>query len=179
MNPKYNEKTVYTIFRLLFSLIFIVAGAGHIFATDKMAAKIINAPLAPYLELFMPIPMHVFLAGIVLLIGGIGLMLGSWTKASALALIMVLIPITLTAQLSGPEFVGPLFKNIALIGGLIYFAYFGSNGWHFDKLEHRQKRIYISVLLIISIVFLIFAFRPNISQKGLVPEAPASEVKDD
>ncbi|OYZ21704.1 MAG: hypothetical protein B7Y39_08875 [Bdellovibrio sp. 28-41-41] len=177
LNQKYIEKTLYTIFRLLFSLIFIVAGSGHIFSTHKVAARIINAPLAPYLELFMPIPVHVFLAGIVLLIGGIGLMLGSWTKVSALALIAVLIPITLTAQLGGEESVGPLFKNIALIGGLIYFAYFGSNGWHFDQLEHRRKRVYISVLKTISIVFLIFAFLPNVSSKGLVPKVHASEIK--
>lgn len=177
LHPKYIEKMVYTIFRFLFSLIFIVAGAGHIFSTQNMVARIANAPLAPYLELFMPLSMHVFLAGIVLLIGGLGLMLGSWTQVSALALIMVLIPITLTAQLSGEDFVGPLLKNIALIGGLIYFAYFGSNGWHFDQPENRQKRVYLSVAKAISIALLIFTFVPSANAKGLLPEAQASDVK--
>lgn len=56
--------------------------------------------------------------GAVLLAGGFSLLLGIKPRWSALALMGVLIPITLTTQLS-LETMGPLFKNVAIMGGLI------------------------------------------------------------
>lgn len=67
----------------------------------------------------------VFLAGIALVVGGIGLATGTLTRWSAILLIAVLVPITVTVQLN-PESLGPLFKNVAILGGLFYFAVNGA-----------------------------------------------------
>ena len=49
-------------------------------------------------------------------------------------LIAVLIPITGSVHLApGPEHVGPLFKNIALLGGLVHFAIRGPGSWSLDQ----------------------------------------------
>ena len=58
-----------------------------------------------------------------LVAGGLCLLVGFQTRLAALALGAVLIPISVIVHLApGPEHVGPLFKNIALLGGLLHFA---------------------------------------------------------
>lgn len=128
-----KERAVHTVFRVLFSFIFVMAGWQHIIGTAKVAARLSHSPFAPILSNFLPLELHVLLAGLVLFTGGLGLLLGSWTKQVALALLAVLIPITLTVQIGGEESLGPLFKNIALIGGLVYFSFFGTQGWSLES----------------------------------------------
>jgi putative oxidoreductase len=127
------EKVVSTTHRVLLSLIFLVAGLGHMFNTDKIVMKMARLPAAPLLEMLAPLSLHAIASGIILVLGGLGLLLGFKTKISSLILILVLIPITITVQLEGGETIGPLFKNIGLLGGLIYFSYFGAWGWSIDK----------------------------------------------
>ena len=64
----------------------------------------------------------VIASGIVMLIAGIALLVGFKTKWSTILLILVLIPITLTIQVGQAQTMGPLFKNIGLAGGLMFFA---------------------------------------------------------
>lgn len=119
------------IFRILLSLIFLVAGANHLLAPEKVVAKLLAAPLA-YLATDLADPeLLVKLAGFALLAGGVGLITGAFTRWSALILIAVLIPITITVQLN-PTSVGPLFKNIAILGALIYFAANGASVFSVD-----------------------------------------------
>jgi putative oxidoreductase len=54
-------------------------------------------------------------------IAGLGLLTGFKTRWSAIILAAVLIPITLTIQVGQITTLGPLFKNIAILGGLIFF----------------------------------------------------------
>ena len=123
----------YTIHRTLLSLIFLVAGSGHIFNTDSIVKRMSILPMSPYLEMIAPLSVFAAISGVVLILGGLGLLLGLKTRWSAMLLIAVLIPITLTVQLQGGHTTGPLFKNIGLLGGLLYFAYFGAQGWSIDK----------------------------------------------
>lgn len=61
------------------------------------------------------------LSGAVLLVGGIFLLTGIYTRWAAITLLLVLIPITVSVQLGNGLMHGPLWKNIALAGGLIFF----------------------------------------------------------
>jgi len=64
----------------------------------------------------------VILSGIIMLIAGIALLMGYKTKIAAIILIAMLIPITLTVQVGQMATLGPLFKNVALLGGLLFFS---------------------------------------------------------
>lgn len=126
------------IFRILFSLIFIVAGAGHLLSPDGIVRRLQAAPGAFLVEALPP-KLVVFASGGVLLIGGLALLTGLLTRWAAVALAAVLIPITLTVQVGGGEMLGPLFKNVALMGGLLHFATEGGGRFSLDTVMGRLK----------------------------------------
>ena len=64
----------------------------------------------------------VILSGVVMLIAGIALLIGFKTRIAAIVLIAILSPITLTVQVGQVETLGPLFKNVALLGALLFFS---------------------------------------------------------
>ncbi len=128
------------IFRVLFSLIFLVAGTGHLMQPAKIASRLDNAPMGHLATAWAPPEALVILAGIALVAGGAALLLGFKTRYAALLLGLVLIPITLTVQVGTAE-LGPLFKNIALLGGLVHFWAGGSSAFSLDKvMEVRFER---------------------------------------
>lgn len=151
MNQSSTENLFYTAHRFLLSLIFLVAGSGHIMNTDKIVLRMSKLSVVPYLEMIAPLSVHAVLSGIVLILGGLGLLLGFKTRLSSILLILVLIPITLSVQLEGKESIGPLFKNIGLLGGLLYFSYFGAKGWSLDNRLSRLSGILV-VLLFTSVM---------------------------
>lgn len=114
----------YKVFRCLLSLIFIVAGIGHLFRPAKLVHRLELSPGWPYLEPFFAPQFLIIATGVVLTIGGLGLLFNIRPKWSSAILISVLIPITLTVQIS-LDSLGPLFKNVAILGGLI-LVLFGS-----------------------------------------------------
>lgn len=56
-----------------------------------------------------------------MMIAGFCLLIGYRTRWAAVALAAVIIPITLTVQVGQIHTLGPLFKNIAILGGLLFF----------------------------------------------------------
>ncbi|RIV32846.1 DoxX family protein [Flagellimonas lutimaris] len=110
------------VLRVMVSLIFIVASLNHLINTDKAVARIENAKFGALGHLLGPPEISVIASGVVMLLAGIALAVGFKTKWSALLLIVMLIPITLTIQVGQIATVGPLFKNIAILGGLLFFA---------------------------------------------------------
>ncbi|MEQ8906175.1 DoxX family protein [Ekhidna sp.] len=108
--------------RIMLSLIFIVASTNHFFNTDKVIARIENANFGSIGYLLGSLQVSVILSGIIMLVAGLALLFGYKTRYSALALVAVLIPITLTIQVGQLATVGPLFKNIAIMGGLLFFS---------------------------------------------------------
>lgn len=114
------------VLRILLSLIFIVASTNHLLSTDKIVSRIENANMG-FIGHVLGSPQNaVILSGVVMLIAGISLMTGFKTQIAASVLIAVLIPITLTIQVGQMSTLGPLFKNIAILGGLLFFS-FNSN----------------------------------------------------
>lgn len=175
MDPMKNEKTVHTLFRVLFSLIFVLAGVQHVVATAKVAERLSHSSFAPLLTQFMPLETHVFLAGLVLLLGGLGLMLGAWTQKASLLLFSVLIPITITAQLGGEESMGPLFKNIALMGGLLYFSYFGTQGWKLEtRFQNARAKLSMGFVPMALVIALAFGLKISRKEASLLPSANAA-----
>ena len=110
------------VLRVMVSLIFIVASLNHLINTDKAVARIENAKFGALGHLLGPPEISVIASGVVMLLAGIALAVGFKTKWSALLLILMLIPITLTIQVGQMATVGPLFKNIAILGGLLFFV---------------------------------------------------------
>jgi len=115
------ERASDLIFRGLFSGIFFIAGIGHFGQNEAMVQRLLAAPLSDLATALAPAEFLVYAAGVVLVLGGLALLLGLGTRLAALALIAVLIPITLTVHVGNPGHAGPLFKNIALFGGLVHF----------------------------------------------------------
>ncbi|MBZ9627742.1 DoxX family membrane protein [Psychroflexus sp. CAK1W] len=126
MNPKLKTLEVsyvsVVLLRSMLSLIFIVASISHFINTEKTIDRIKNARMGFLGELLGTPKTAVILSGVVMLIAGIALLIGFKTRLAALVLIAVLIPITLTVQVGQVESMGPLFKNIALLGGLLFFS---------------------------------------------------------
>ena len=109
------------VLRILLSGIFLLAGFNHLLQVDKTVSRIDQASFKGIAYFFGNPELLVILSGIVMLIAGGSLLLGFKTKWAALVLTAVLIPITLTVQVGQINSLGPLFKNIAILGGLLFF----------------------------------------------------------
>jgi putative oxidoreductase len=111
------------IMRVMLSLIFIIASINHFFSPEKIVARIAQAKFGAIGNILGSPEIAVFASGIGMVIAGIALMFGFKTRYAAIILIAILIPITLTIQLGQVSTLGPLFKNVAIMGGLIFFAF--------------------------------------------------------
>jgi putative oxidoreductase len=120
-------------FRVLFSLIFVGAGLMHLVRPGELIARLLDAPLAWMATAVGPPHLLMVVTGLIMLPAGLGLMLGFWTRLSAVVLIALLIPITVVIDLGHTQNMGPLFKNIALFGGLIHFAARGPGAYALDN----------------------------------------------
>lgn len=107
--------------RALVSGIFLVAGTSHLLQTEKTIQRIGNANFKGIAYFFGEPGMLIILSGMVMIGAGFLFLIGYKTKWAAILLMLVLIPITLTVQVGQVTTLGPLFKNIAILGGLLFF----------------------------------------------------------
>lgn len=115
-----NRRSV-QLFRMMLSGIFLVASFSHIMKVEKTVQRIEQANFKGIAYFFGEPKILVIASGIVMFIAGTGLLLGYKTRWAAMILAAVLIPITLTIQVGQITTLGPLFKNIAILGGLTFF----------------------------------------------------------
>ncbi|RBP32071.1 putative oxidoreductase [Oceanihabitans sediminis] len=109
------------ILRIALSGIFLIASANHLLHVEKTAQRIDKASFKGIAYFFGDPQLLVILSGLVMLIAGLLFLIGYKTKWAAMVLVAVLIPITLTIQVGQTATLGPLFKNIAILGGLTFF----------------------------------------------------------
>lgn len=109
------------ILRIFISGIFLVAGFNHIINTNKVIAHLERANFKGFAYFFGEPKTLIVLSGILMLSAGLAFLIGIYTRYSAIILALVLLPITLAVQVGQIETLGPLFKNIAIMGGLLFF----------------------------------------------------------
>ena len=109
------------LLRILVSGIFLVAGFNHLLEVEKTAQRIEQANFKGIAHLFGEPQWLIILSGILMLAAGFLFLIGYKTKWAAIILMAVLIPITLSVQVGQITTLVPLFKNIAILGGLLFF----------------------------------------------------------
>lgn len=111
--------------RILFSLIFILSGFSHF--TEPVINFASNQGV-PYASFIVPF------SGLLAILGGLSIALGYYAKVGAWLLVAFLVPVTLKMHafwsVSDPALATVqqvmFMKNIAMLGGAMAFAYFGS-----------------------------------------------------
>ncbi|MCK0125624.1 DoxX family protein [Gelidibacter sp. F2691] len=109
------------VLRIMVSGIFLVAGFNHLIHVEKTAQRIEQASFKGIAHFFGEPQWLIILSGIAMLGAGFLFLIGYKTKWAAIVLMAILIPITLTVQVGQITTLGPLFKNIAILGGLLFF----------------------------------------------------------
>ena len=135
--PAWPRPGATALFRGMLSLIFLVAGTGHVLNTGHIVGRLLEAQYGFLATAIAPARPLVLLAGAALLAGGLGLLLGYRTRGAAGLLILVIIPITITIQIGRPT-LGPLFKNVAIMGALLFFATHGAGPYSVDAFVQRR-----------------------------------------
>lgn len=137
MNRVEVSKTSITVLRVMLSGIFLVAGINHVAVPQGVAKRLMESSMYEFFPAFINPQILVIGVGVGLLIGGIFLLSNKFTRQAAMLLLILLIPITVSVQMQGIETMGPLFKNIAIAGGLLFFIF---NQFDNQKLvEYEQK----------------------------------------
>src|SRR5680860_1595811 len=115
-----NQSSI-QIFRVMLSGIFLVASLSHLFNIEKTLQKLDQARFKGIAYLFVDPTIMIIVSGTAMLLAGLSLMAGFKIKWAAILLAACLIPITITVQVGQMTSLGPLFKNIAIFGGLLFF----------------------------------------------------------
>ena len=120
------------VFRVLTSLIFIIGGLGHFGEHQMMLDRMVDSPWWAMINMIGNPSWLLWLSGGVFVIFGVLLALGWMTRLSALLLFLTLVPITITVHIA-PGHVGPLFKNIAILGALFLIYCRGPGKYALDN----------------------------------------------
>lgn len=137
---KFTCATLLLIGRLCIAAIFILAGVGKFINFDETAAYMASKGMTM-------IPLFLFGAAMVEILGGLSLALGYKTRLGATILILFLIPTTVIFHdfwnVSGAEHTAQqinFLKNLAIFGGLLYVLSTGSGGCAWDACCCKSKQ---------------------------------------
>lgn len=127
-------KYVPLIGRILFSLMFLSSGFGHLTNTKAMS---------PYAaSMGVPAPtIAVVVSGIMIVLGGFGILLGYKVKIGAILLIVFLVPVTFIMHafwgiedpMQMQMQMAMFLKNLSMIGGALIIYYFGTGPLSIEK----------------------------------------------
>lgn len=124
------------VFRVLTSLIFIIGGLGHFGQHGIMLERMKESPWWETINLIGDPSWLLWLSGAAFIVAGVTLTLGWMTRLSAIILFVTLVPVTIAVHIA-PGHVGPLFKNIAIMGALIFLYAHGAGHY---ALDNRNKQ---------------------------------------
>lgn len=119
-------------FRALTSLIFIIGGLGHFGRHQMMLDRMEESPWRDTVNVIADPSLLLWLSGAAFVVFGIALALGFMTRLSALVILVTLLPITFFTHVA-PDHIGPLFKNIAIMGALLLLMAKGGGAWSLDR----------------------------------------------
>lgn len=111
-----------TVLRVMLSGIFLVAGLNHIAVPQGVVKRLTASSMYSFFPAFIDPKSLVIVVGAGLLIGGLLLLMNRFARYASMLLIGLLIPITISVQLQGLGTMGPLFKNVAIAGALLFFV---------------------------------------------------------
>jgi putative oxidoreductase len=131
-NVVVSDRSV-TVLRVMLSGIFLVSGFNHVAFPQGVAKRLTASSIYDSFLTFVDPQALIIAVGIGLLIGGLLLLTNLFTRYAAILLLALLIAITISVQLQGLETMGPLFKNVAIAGALLFFI---CN--EFDKSKHFE-----------------------------------------
>lgn len=117
--PSWLVRGADAILRIAVSLIFIVGGLGHFVELAQMVQRIDESPWRDQVAMIGDPAMLLWLSGGVFVLFGLLLAFGRLQRLSALLLFVTLVPITVSIHIA-PGHVGPLLKNVAILGALIF-----------------------------------------------------------
>lgn len=127
----FNSGPIVLTGRVLFALIFVMAGFNH-FASQSIAyADSKGVPLAS-----IPVP----LSGVIALLGGLSILLGYRARIGAWLIVLFLIGVTPMHKFWGIS--DPMMqqmqmvmfmKNLAMLGGALLITQLGSGPWSLDR----------------------------------------------
>lgn len=119
-NIRVSKRSI-TVLRVMLSGIFLVAGINHVLFPKMVASRLVESSIYKNILFIVNAKTLVIATGVGLLIGGLFFIANRYTGIAAMVLLALLIPITISVQLEGWHTSGPLFKNIAIAGGLLFF----------------------------------------------------------
>jgi putative oxidoreductase len=133
-------KQIVLLGRILYSLIFVLAGLRHFSSAAIAAAAAQGVPLA---SIAVPV------SGVMALVGGLCVALGYKAKCGAFVLMAFLVPVTVMMHnfwsVADPVMAhaqqAMFVKNVALLGGALMIAYFGSGPLSLDAVLGSRKII--------------------------------------
>ena len=122
--------------RLLFVLIFLMAGSNHF---SKQTIAFAAAQGVPFASFAVP------LSGVLALAGGLSILLGYRAKLGAWLIVLFLIPVTLlmhrfwgvTDPMMQQTQMVMFMKNVAILGGALLISQFGAGPFSLDARRSR------------------------------------------
>lgn len=128
-------KAIPLIARILLSTIFLISGIGKILRPEETQG---------YMEMYnLPsVTLLMYFASAVEIAGGLSVLTGFFSHWGALLLFLYLIPTTLIfhTRFEDPNQQIHFLKNLALMGGLLMVAYFGSGPLSMDAKRRTRKK---------------------------------------
>ncbi|MBO9728849.1 MAG: DoxX family protein [Chitinophaga sp.] len=125
-------KIVPLLGRVLFGLIFLMSGLTHITGAGADHAAAAGVPVAGILVPF---------AGLLSLLGALSILLGYKVKYGAWLIVIFLVPVTIALHnfwavkdpMQLQMQMAMFMKNVAILGGALLFAYFGTGPYSLDN----------------------------------------------